>query len=502
MAKELYDGIYSSHKLVFIERIERNLKFYLKDKLIYIKKLGQELFCVVDRDNLKEVIGEIKENPEISTEVLNSINLFESKDGYCILVDLSSVTNNYSMILKVLLHSASYGNAKKDLRDIISVIKMFYKSAESYQAVTFSEDENFDARIINQPIDGMDCFDTYISISNEKIEQVYFDTSISGVLNEGLFKDSKLTDPLVYLSRFDFSGGIFPEIIYCNAIEELLQLKIPKRVQYIRMLLGELFRISSHLYFLSKINRILGYDFGYNQALIEREKTLRLIEVVTGARVHPNFIRIGGLKNDLDTECIYNIRENIKGIYKKANNLETLMMDNPVITAKLRDIGVADRETAIECGATGPNLRASGARYDFRKNRNLLLYKDVSFLIPAGSYGDCLDRVQLRFREIYQSIIIISQIVKSLPEEYIKKIMDLRELDLPFSEMTSSIECPHGVLKIFLEAEGDKILNLVLMGPSRNSLYLAEKIIPGSEFDNLEMILTSFDINCGEIIHK
>jgi NADH-quinone oxidoreductase subunit D len=235
---------------------------------------------------------------------------------------------------------------------------------------------------------------------------------------------------------------------------------------------------------------------------MEREKILRLLETITGARVNPNFIRIGGVKNDLSNESIYSIRENLKGIFKKINSLEALMLDNSIITARLKDLGIAEQNTTVECGATGPNLRASGARYDLRKNRNLLFYRDISFLVPSGKYGDCLDRIQIRFREIYQSIIIISQIIKALPDEHIKKILSLGDLDLPFSEMASSIECPHGVFKMFLEAEGDKILNLTVIGPSKNSLYLAEKVIQGSRFEDLELILSSFDLSSGEIIRK
>ena len=502
MAKELYDGIYSSHKLVFMEKVERNLKFYLKERLIYVRNIGQELFCVIDRGNLKEVLAELKENPEISNEVLNSIDLFHSKDGYCVLIGLSSISNNYSMILKVLLQTDSFDDARNGYKEVCSVIRIHYGYAESYQAVSISDDDGYDARVISQPAEGLDCFDIYITFAGEKIDQAYFDTSISRVLSNDLFRGAGIANLLVYLSRFDPGAGIFPEICYCHAIEELVQLKVSKRVQHIRMLLSEFYRISNHLYYLSRIGRILGYDFAYNQALMEREKILRLLETITGARVNPNFIRIGGVKNDLGNETVCSIRENLKGIFKKINNLEALMLDNSVITARLKNLGIAGQNTAVELGVTGPNLRASGARYDLRKNRNLLLYKDISFLVPSAKYGDCLDRIQIRFREIYQSTIIISQIMKSLPDEHIRRTFDPADLDLPFSEMISSIECPHGVFKIFLEAEGDRILDMIIIGPSRNSLYLAEKVIQDTGFEDLELILSSFDISSGEIIRK
>ena len=105
MAKELYNGIYSSHKLVFIERIEKNLDFYLKDKLDNVKKLGQEIFCETDKKNLPEVLREMKENPELEVGVFNSINRYISQGRNCILVNLSSVMNNFSIAVKIFLDS-------------------------------------------------------------------------------------------------------------------------------------------------------------------------------------------------------------------------------------------------------------------------------------------------------------------------------------------------------------------------------------------------------------
>ena len=175
-------------------------------------------------------------------------------------------------------------------------------------------------------------------------------------------------------------------------------------------------------------------------------------------------------------------------------------MDNSIITAKLKDTGAADKDVALACGATGPNLRASGARYDIRKNRNLMLYKDISFLVAIGKYGDCLERVQIRFREIYQSIKIIDQIVSDLPDEYIKKPVDISEIELDYSEMVSSVECPHGVFKIFIELKNNRVLNLIVLGPSKNSIYLAEKILPGNRVEDVEIILASLDINSGELM--
>jgi NADH:ubiquinone oxidoreductase subunit D len=238
----------------------------------------------------------------------------------------------------------------------------------------------------------------------------------------------------------------------------------------------------------------------YNLALLERERTLRLIEFITGSRINPNYIRIGGVKRDINAEQVKAVEETIANLYMKIHRIETLLLDNSIISQKLKNTGPVDKNTALLCGVTGPNLRACGIRYDIRKNRNLMMYKDMSFIIALGRYGDCLERVLLRFREIYQSIKIVDQIINDLPEEHIKKLINLSDIGIPFTEIISSVECPHGVFKVFMEIQDDKILNLIVMSPSKNSIYLAEKILPGTRVEDTELILASLDINSGEIM--
>ena len=213
----------------------------------------------------------------------------------------------------------------------------------------------------------MDCFTTYLNTEDETIKDIHFDTSSSSIVKHDFSKPTKIFDLLSTVSRFDYAAGIFPEVCLCLGLEEIMQLKTPKRVQYIRMIVCELFRISSHIYFLMKINKILGNELGFNTAAIERERVLRVIELITGSRVNPNFIRIGGIRSDLNYEKIKSIRDNLPVLFKKLTRLETIMLDNSVITARLKNTGVADKESIIECGVTGPNLRAAGSRYDLRK---------------------------------------------------------------------------------------------------------------------------------------
>jgi NADH-quinone oxidoreductase subunit D len=500
MAKELYDGIYSSHKLVFIERIEKNIDFYLKNRILEVKRLQQELFCVLNKSNLIYVLKELKENPEFDIQVVNSINLFKSNGRYCLLIGLSSVANNYSMLLKVFLNAATEDGSRQEYKEILPEIVQIFKAAEFYISRNNLKHSCNDVVFESQVFDGFDSFDIFLSTDYDIINRAYLDTAISRVLPQSFNKDFSLFDLQTSVSRYDYSAGIFPELCLCLAVEELLKIKASRRVQYIRILLSELYRISSHIYFIGRIAKVIGADMAYNFSLLEREHVLRILEEITGSRINPNFIKIGGIKKDFKPETTTNIKGSLSGILKAVYRLETLLLDNSIITAKLKDTGVANKDVALVCGATGPNLRASGARYDIRKNRNLMLYKDLSFLVAIGKYGDCLERVQIRFREIYQSIKIIDQIASDLPDEYMKKPVEISEVKLEFSEMVSSVECPHGVFKTFIEMKDNRVLNLIVLGPSRNSLYLAEKILPGNRVEDVELILASLDICSGELM--
>jgi NADH-quinone oxidoreductase subunit D len=500
MAKELFDGIYSSHKLVFIERVEKNLEFYLKNKLIYTKRLGQEILCAVSKENLYSVLEELKKNNEFDVQILNSINKYSIGKDWYLLINLSSVVNNFSLLLKITLLNKNGESLNCEYNEIIDIVKNFFDSAAFYKDRSDLKLNNSDIVIGSQFLDGLDSFDLYLSTNNDIIEQAYFDTSISKIIDNDFYNNSEIMNLLTYISRFDYTAGIFPELCLCMGIEELMQLRVLKRVQYIRMLLCELFRISSHIYFISNISKILGCDLVYNLSLIERERVLKIIEFITGSRINTNFIRIGGVRKDINDEKIKSIKDNLPVFFRKISKIETMLLDDSVVTARLKNVGVADKRTALEYGVSGPNLRAAGVRYDLRKNRNLLLYKDISFLIALGKFGDCLDRVQIRFGEIYQSLKIIEQILDDLPEEHVKKLLNLEDLEFPLSSMISSIECPHGVFKIYIEVKENKILNFLVIGPSKNSIYFSEKMLPGSKLEDLELILASLDISSGEIM--
>jgi len=497
MVNEIYSKIYSAPKLVFTEKIERNLKFYLKDKIENVYKLGEEAACTVSEENLYEVLKELKSNPEFQLESLCNIALFESKGRNFLLIILSSHVNNFSILVKVKLNGQI---SESRYNGIVNLAGEFYEASDFYKKRDNLKSKFSDIVIFGQNFDGLDGFDIYALSADDSLNKIYIDRSISKFDTSSFCRDSDILKLISYIGRFDYKAAIFPELCFCMNFEKLLQLKIPKRVQHIRMLVCELFRISNHTGFIVNMSKILGCSVAYNLALIERERILRLIEHMTGSRIFPNFIRIGGVVKDIKEGETSNIKRDMEILNKNIKVIEGMILGSNQAVEKLKNKGIIDKSTAVNFGLSGPNLRASGVRSDLRKGRDLLLYRDASFVVPLGKYGDCLDRVLIRFKELYQSIKIINQTINKMPMGAIGKMINVSHIDLPFSAVVSSVECPHGVFKVYIEVEKNEVVSLVVTGPSKNSLAVCEKILSKSKIDDVGLILASLDISTGEIM--
>ena len=223
-----------------------------------------------------------------------------------------------------------------------------------------------------------------------------------------------------YTDRIDYTGGVMNNLPYILAVEKLAGIQVTDRAATIRVMMAEIFRITSHLLFLGTYLQDLGAMSPVFFTFTDRQKGYEVIEGITGFRMHPAWYRIGGVAHDLPKGWEALVQGFLDWMPKRLDEYQKAMMDNAMVRERTRNIAAFTTEQALEWGITGPNLRATGCNFDLRKQRPYSGYENFDFEVPLGTHGDVFDRGLLRIEEMRQSLRIIQQCVNHMPAGHYK----------------------------------------------------------------------------------
>jgi NADH-quinone oxidoreductase subunit D len=358
-------------------------------------------------------------------------------------------------------------------------------------------------------------------------ETVIRSKPVIGYLHTGM---EKTAEDLMYIqgstnvTRMDYLANFFNECCYSMAVEQLLEIELPARAVWIRMLLCELNRISSHLLYMATN----GMDLGSTSMMIygwrERELLLAWFEKVTGLRMNYNFIRPGGVAADLPAGWRDDVLELCDLLLPRFDEYDEMLTGQPIFRERTEGVGVITAEQAIALSATGPILRATGVDWDLRKDEPYMFYDQLDFDVIVGQYGDAFDRYAVRLNEMRESIKLVRQIVDLVPpgdyriqdkkvtppprariDESMEALIHhfklfTEGLRVPPGETYVAVEAPRGELGCYLVADGGpKPWRLHVRGPSFANLQTLPVMLKGGLVADAVAVISSLDPVMGDV---
>jgi NADH-quinone oxidoreductase subunit D len=318
--------------------------------------------------------------------------------------------------------------------------------------------------------------------------------------SEKLCEGEQYAQIVTLFDRLDYLSNFNNELVFCRAVEKLMDLEVPERAEYIRVILCELNRIASHLLFLGTIGLDAGAMTPVMFAFRGRERIQAVFEAISGARMMHNYIHIGGIKEDLPREFGQLIGELLPELTTDIEECDKLLTYNEVFLGRTKGVGAIAGEDAIDFGLTGPCLRACGISYDVRKAEPYSFYDRFQFDIPVGKDGDSWDRYFVRLQEMYQSLEIIEQAALQLPTGPVMHPRGRRLIRPPKGEVYVRAENPRGEIGVYLVSDGtDKPYRVKVRPPSFCNLSALRHILKDTWIADAVVILGSLDIVLGEV---
>jgi len=307
-----------------------------------------------------------------------------------------------------------------------------------------------------------------------------------------------------FCDRMDYLAAMHMELGYCLAIEKMIGTEIPRRAEYIRVIVTELQRIASHLLFTGVYAIDLGAFTPFLYCFDQREKILRLFEEISGARLLYNYIWIGGVWNDIKDGQLTRIKEFCDNLIPELDKYMNLVGQNKIFVERTANIGIMTPEMCYNYGATGPILRGSGVDWDLRKKKPYSIYEELDFDVPVGeglkgTVGDCWDRFAVRQQEMRESVKIIKQCLDGIEEGPIMGKVP-KVLKLPKGEIYMKTECARGELGYHIVSDGGKVPYRV---KAKSSCFthtsMLPEVAPGLLIADFVAVIGSIDIVLGEV---
>jgi len=326
---------------------------------------------------------------------------------------------------------------------------------------------------------------------------------VFGYLHRGI---EKLTEQRTYngivplTDRLDYISSMSNNLAYCLAVEKLAGIKVPERAEYIRVIIAELQRIAALLIAVGAfLNDCGAYFTPFLYMFREREKIVDLFEMVSGQRLTYNYMRVGGVSQDLPEEFMPALRKFMDKMPHYMDEYDQLLMQNEILIARAKGVGILSGEQAINCSASGPVLRASGVNWDIRKADPYSIYDRFDFDIPTQTTGDCYDRYRQRVDEMRQSLRIIQQAIEQLPSGPVRA--EVPHLVRPLvGEAYARLEAPKGELGFYLVSDNSIApYRCHIRPPSLINLTALRDMVRGWKVADLIIIFGSIDITVGEI---
>lgn len=326
---------------------------------------------------------------------------------------------------------------------------------------------------------------------------------VLGYLHRGtekLCEGTTYTQAIPYTDRLDYLSAMSNNLAYVLAVEMLTGTPVPERGEYLRVIMAELQRLANHLSAVGFFLNDLGAFFTpLLYCWREREKILDLFEMTCGARLTYNYMRVGGVSQDVPEEFLPALKTFLADMPRYIDEYEALLSENEIVLARTRGVGILPPDLAINASASGPLLRASGVRWDWRKADPYCIYDRFDFDVPVGQAGDVYDRYKVRIEEMRQSVRILNQAVRDLPNGPVKTDMPI-VFYAPPGEAYGRIEAPKGELAFYLVSDGSPApYRFHIRAPSFINITALRDMIVGWKVADAITIFGSIDVVIGEL---